>query len=306
MPDIPFNASMMPVFDARLKQLDQFLIQRARDIDDVLIPWDPAVVDHSDLIVAANDMKKLLEKWKKSTVQLLQGLWLEQRKRYEAYRKDVQDALWKRHMAELEALFSGYRFMPEGKDDKSTLSTAQQAVKQHLNEAGYRYDKDNLMLHKVGTRQVQERGLLGKITKKHHAVFAEGYKSDLAKLTKVINKVVDNGNRCIMLADQKITMSHQVSSTPSLYKRFQPAKEEAKSRNESVAPPLVQSQPDTNPHPPRGSGLDGNTRASRSSSNYPDKDPPANESEVGTTKEDESNKRMSTPSNAGEGIEGPE
>ena len=260
---LPFNLSMMKVFSERIKTMDQFVSIKVRELDVNLVPWDPSVLDHSPLLVSSKTLKDDLEKWRKSHLQLMQALWLEQTKRFGDYRNSVSDVLLQRHLGELEVSYPNLRFIGEGSEkEKSTLSVSQQECRDHLTNVGYRYERDNIMLNRIAERQISERKKFEDICKKQHSVLREGCTTDIARLTKALSKVVDNGTRCLHITDQRISLSHQSGATPNLYKKYQPQGSEVGRQDSTVLPNADPGGPNL----PVGSLLDRYNRESRTSS----------------------------------------
>eukprot|EP01063_Lacrimia_lanifica_P023288 TRINITY_DN30782_c0_g1_i1.p1 TRINITY_DN30782_c0_g1~~TRINITY_DN30782_c0_g1_i1.p1 ORF type:complete len:322 (+),score=98.78 TRINITY_DN30782_c0_g1_i1:36-1001(+) len=246
------DVSMMKVFHPKLKELEQYLTVKQRELDEALQPWDLSTVDHGVLLTTSSELRAEMVEYKKSLVQHMKALWLEQTKRYQAYKNTISNTLTRRHYRELECLFSNLRYQTEPFDDgdRDSLTTAQQNIKTHLREAGFRYVADDVTLNNVGGRQIKERQSLDTITKTHHTMLTEGAKQDNQRLLKCIHKAMDGVNRILLLVDQKITMAHQASATPNLYRKVQPR--EVRGQDSPAAMPSK----DPLAHAPTGSVMD--------------------------------------------------
>ena len=250
---LPTNLSLMKVFDGKVKHLEAYFGMRLRDLDEALVPWDPAVQDHSQLLTSAKNLQADMAQWKRSLLQLMASLWLEQRKNYTTYSREVEATLRKRHYCELEALFSSLRYQPEEKDPKTSYTQQEVALKTHLNEGGYKYCQQDFFLNKVARRQVAEKSALEGITGRHFVCLQEAADRDNARLLMALNRALDTGNRILTLVEQKVSVSHQASNTPNLYKKFQAKQDPHRKESSAVPPPADLAAASA----PTGSAMDG-------------------------------------------------
>ena len=251
---MPMHVSMMRVFDSKVKQLEGYLALRLRAFDEVVSPWDAAVVDHSVLLTTARTVKEDMAQWKTCLLQLMASLWLEQKSSYNAYRAKVEKALQKRHRCELEALFSNLRYLGESKDagaKQVSYTPKQVALKAHLSAAGYRYNPDDLMLQKVTKRQVAELATLEALVTKHLAFLSDSAERDAARLSSALNRALDTGDRILSLVEQKVSLSHLSSQTPNLYRKSLSKSQALRKASVPVPPQDVAA-----PAAPVGSALD--------------------------------------------------
>ncbi|KAJ9466914.1 hypothetical protein DIPPA_24461 [Diplonema papillatum] len=253
--NVPFNTSMMQVFEPKVKSMAAHLSLRAAELNEYVLPWNAAIIDHSDLVATAAKLKEDLHRWKKSQLQIMHGLWLEQSARYTGYKKQVARGLHVRHMSELEAFFGHLRFKEKNDDEgNSPTNPLEMANMKYITASGFGYERTNLLLNKVAERHCKENGILESITQRHTALLDEASGADALRLTKALNRVLELGQRCIAFVDQKIATSQQFAAAPNLYKRY--AAPQLDTRRSSVPVAPLPDQPLAGHGAPLGSAMD--------------------------------------------------
>eukprot|EP01062_Namystynia_karyoxenos_P073323 TRINITY_DN70125_c0_g1_i1.p1 TRINITY_DN70125_c0_g1~~TRINITY_DN70125_c0_g1_i1.p1 ORF type:complete len:368 (+),score=127.80 TRINITY_DN70125_c0_g1_i1:92-1105(+) len=257
----PQNLSLMRVFQPRIRQLEQYLTQHLRGLEDIPT-WDPNNINHSALLVSIKHIRAQEEKWRRTQGHLMVSLWLEQTKRYNIYRHSMVQFLQRRHTEELGFLFPQLRVATwldslgsagNEKDDEPK-GKAQLAKRDHLRSLGFRYTKRLKKLDNLVTRQLEERGHLDKTVQRHLEALQAGQEADLERLAKGLKRVQALVEQCANAAEQKITLSHQQTMAPSLYRR-PPQRERTGLTQEpgQVRPPPAAQGPDA---APVGSAMD--------------------------------------------------